>query len=360
MVKMRDDLGALRSYVPGRGEQEIMDLYHLDRVVKLASNESPTPPFPEVVGAVRAAALDVNRYPETTYTELGAAVGSLIGVSPEHLWFGGGGAELLREMALAVAGPGTSIVFPHPSFVVYELAATITGSAAVPVALDEDHRLRLQAMIAAVRDDTTLLFVCNPNNPTATHVPTSDVRGLVEEVPDRVLVVVDEAYHHFVAADDYESMVPLVDSYENLVVLHTFSKVYALAGLRIGYAVGNPELIANLRRVQLPFTASRLAQVAAFEAVQHQDQVLAAVKRNARARDALVAGLVERHIPVADSQTNFVYCRLAGDPPATAEALLRRGVIVRPTPTEWMRVSVGTQDEVEAFLAAYDDVTGAP
>lgn len=358
MVTLRKGLTALRPYVPGRGEREIMDLYGLSEVIKLASNETPTSPFPEVVAAIRGAATEVNRYPETTYTELGAAVGALIGVNPDHLWFGGGGAELLREMALAVAGPGTSIVYPHPSFVVYALAATITGSEAIPVALDGQHRLQLDAMGAAVRDDTAVVFVCNPNNPTGTHVPTADVRRLLDQVPDRVLVVVDEAYLHYVAADDYETMVPLVDAYQNLIVLHTFSKVYALAGLRIGYAVGNADLIAELRRVQLPFTANRVAQVAALEAVRHQDQVEAAVLRNARGRDALVVGLTARDVPVADSQTNFVYCRLPGDPAATAEGFLERGVIVRPTSTEWTRVSVGTLDEIETFLAVYDDLVG--
>ena len=359
MVRLRADLETLQPYVPGRGEQEILTAYGLDSVVKLASNESPVPPFPEVIEAIAGAASTVNRYPETTYTELGSKLASHLGVTPDHLWFGGGGAELLREIALGVSGPGTSIVFPHPSFVVYGLAATIAGASPIPVGLDDDHRLDAGALEAAVQDDTTLVFVCNPNNPTGTHISTEAVADLLEAVPSNVLVVVDEAYLHYVAAPDYTTMVPLVDEYENLLVLHTFSKVYGLAGLRLGYVVGAPPLLAALRRVQLPFTANRLAQIAALEALDHQNQVAERVIENAEARSLLIAGLRDRGIPHADSQTNFVYCRLAGEPAATTEALLRRGVIVRPTPTAWTRVSVGTIEEIETFFTAYDDV-GVP
>ncbi|MDH3498690.1 MAG: histidinol-phosphate transaminase [Acidimicrobiia bacterium] len=357
MVRFRDDLTGLRPYIPGRGEREILAAYRLEAVVKLASNECPTAPFPEVVAAISEAAASVNRYPETVYTELGSAVGELVGVSAAHLWFGGGGAELLREMTLAVAGPGTSVVYPNPSFVVYELATVISGATPIPVPLDENHRLDLDAMGAAVRHDTTLVFVCNPNNPTGTHVPTESVRRLLESVPSSVLVVVDEAYLHYVDASDYASMVPLVDQFENLVVLHTFSKVYGLAGLRIGYAVGQPELINQLRRVQLPFTANRLAQVAASEAIRHQDRVKELIAQNGAARTLLIDGLEARGVDVADSQTNFVYCRLVGNPADLAEALLQRGVIIRPTASDWMRVTVGTKEEIQRFLAAYDDAT---
>lgn len=370
MPRFRPDLDAIAPYVPGRSEDEIMAHYGLERVVKLASNESPVPPFPEVVAAIAAAAGDVNRYPDTTYQQLGPALADHLGVAADHLWFGGGGADLLLATTLAASGPGASVVYPHPSFVAYRLTVTIAGADAVEVPLDADHRLDIAAMTAAVRPDTRLVYVCNPNNPTGTHVPTDDVERLLDAVPESVLVVVDEAYHHYVAAGDYRSMVPLVAQRPNLAVLHTFSKIYGLAGLRLGYMVARPEVIAALRKTQLPFTATELAQVAAITALQHTDRLAERIAANAAGRRQLTDGLRERGLEYADSQTNFVFARLAGDPGAVAEALLQRGVIVRPTGAPavqlgsgqtvgWLRVTIGTPTEIDEFFAAYDEVAGS-
>jgi histidinol-phosphate aminotransferase len=343
--------------VPGRSDREILDAHGLGSLAKLALNESPLPPFPEVIAAIRGAGDGVNRYPDTTYTELGDALGRHLGVDPDMLWFGGGGSELLRDMALAVAGPGASVVFPDPSFVMYDVVATLSGAAALPVPLDGEHRIDIDGLIGAVRPDTSIIFVCNPNNPTGTHVPGSEVRRLLDTVAEDVLVVVDEAYLHFVAAGDYETMVPLIEHYPNLVVVHTFSKIYGLAGLRIGYAVGQPGLVADMRRVQIPFTVNVIAQTAALEALRHQDRVRERIQSNADGRARLVAGLAARGVTTADSQANFVYCSAGGDAASVADGLSRRGVIVRPAGRDWLRVSVGTFDEIDAFLAAYDALT---
>jgi histidinol-phosphate aminotransferase len=354
-------------YVPGRGEDEIMAEYGLSHVIKLASNESPVGPFPEVIAAIAAAAGGVNRYPDTTYQRLRPALAAHLGIPADHLWFGGGGADLLLATTLATSGPGSSVVYPHPSFVAYRLTVTIAGADAIEVRLDADHRLDLAAMQAAVRPDTRLVYVCNPNNPTGTHVPTDQVLALLDSVPESVLVVVDEAYHHYVAATDYRTMVPLVQERPNLAVLHTFSKIYGLAGLRLGYMVARPAILTELRKTQLPFTATDLAQVAAATALRHTDRLEERIAANAAGRHRLVSGLAERGLEYADSQTNFVFARLVGDPKIIVDQLLRRGVIVRPTGIEavlaetgarvgWVRVTVGTLDEVDAFFRAYDEM----
>lgn len=355
MPTYRPDLDRISPYVPGRSEADILAAYGLERVIKLASNESPVGPFPEVVEAIAAEAANLNRYPDTTYQELGKALADHLDVPADHLWFGGGGAELLFTIGLTVAGPGSSVVYPHPSFVMYRIATAVGGAQAIEVPLDGDHRHDIDGMIDAVRPDTRLVFVCNPNNPTGTHVPTAEVARLIDAIPPSVLVVIDEAYHHYVAAADYRTMIPEAVDRDNVVVVHTFSKVYGLAGLRVGYAVGRPEVLTELRRTQLPFTVTSLAQVAALTALRHTDRLAARIEANAAGRARLQAGLAERGIATADSQTNFVMARLHPDPAAMTEGLLRRGVIVRPTGTPWLRVTVGAPEENEAFLSALDD-----
>jgi len=355
MPVFRPDLESIAPYVPGRSEAEILAEYGLDHVTKLASNESPVEPFPEVVEAIAAAAGGVNRYPDTTYQQLGPVLADHLGVPVDHLWFGGGGANILSCVTLSTSGPGSSVVYPHPSFVVYRLSTAVAGAAGLEVPLDGEHRHDIDAMIAAVRDDTRLLYVCNPNNPTGTHVPTSEVVRLLDAVPESVLVVVDEAYHHYVEADDHRSMVPLVGERPNLAVLQTFSKIYGLAGLRIGYLIARPDLLNSLRKTQLPFTVTNLAQVAAVAALQHSDRLAQRVEANAEGRVRLSDGLRDRGVAIADSQTNFVFARLHDDPSALNDALLRRGVIIRPTGSPWQRITIGTQAEIEEFFSAFDD-----
>jgi histidinol-phosphate aminotransferase len=356
MPRYRADLDRIARYVPGRGEQEILRAYQLASVVKLASNESPLPPFPQVVDAIQQAAHGVHRYPETVYTELGAAVATHLGVDPQNLWFGGGGASLLFNTALAVGGPGTSAVYATPSFVVYRMGTALAGATPIEVPLDADHRHDLDAMAAAVRDDTTIVYICNPNNPTGTYVPTRDVADFIAGVPESVLVVVDEAYFEFVDRSDYQSMAQAAAASPNVVVMRTFSKIYGLAGLRIGYLVGHHEVLEALRRTQLPFTVTGLAQAAAVESLRHPAEVAGRLTLNAAGVVQLTEGLRSLGMDVADSVTNFVYAKPPMDPGPFVEELLRLGVIVRPTGSPWVRITVGTKDENSAFLAAVEAV----
>jgi histidinol-phosphate aminotransferase len=236
------------------------------------------------------------------------------------------------------------------------MGTAIAGSASIEVALDHDHKHDLPALAAAVRPDTTVVYLCNPNNPTGTYVATEDVRRFVAGLPQSVLVVVDEAYFEFVERSDYRSMVKEAAEAPNLVVMRTFSKIYGLAGLRIGYLVGHPEVLAGLRRTQLPFTVTTLAQHAAVEALRHPDEVARRLSLNAAGVLQVTDGLRSRGMPVADSVTNFVYTRPPIDAGDFVESLLRRGVIVRPTGSPWVRITVGTDAENSACLTAIDAV----
>lgn len=359
MPTFRADLDAIPTYSPGKPIDEVSRELGIFDLCKLASNECPTEPFPEVVAAIAAAAPEVNRYPEDSGFHLVSALADLHSVDPSQIWLGAGSTQLLGCIALAVGGTGTSAVYSSPSFVMYPIASLVAGAEPIEVPLDDEWRYDLDAMLGAIRDDTTVVYVCNPNNPTATYRSGADIAAFIDAVASDVLVVVDEAYHDYVTASDYASALPIAASRDNVIVTRTFSKIYGLAGLRIGYAVGRAETIAGLRKTQPPFSANSIAQVAALEALDHPDQVAARAEANTAGRVQLEGGLAQRRIEHAPSQANFVAMKLTDDPKDLSDRLLKEGVIVRPMGSI-IRVTVGTEGENRRFLEALDVVGVVP
>lgn len=352
-IRFRPDLDRIEAYRPGRAIGEVAASYGLDRVVKLASNESPEPPFPEVAAAIARAVAGLNRYPDNARPDLAQALARFHGVPAERIWTGSASNELMLITGLTMTAPGTSAVFAWPSFSLYEIATRAGFGTDLPVPLDADHRHDLTAMRAAVRPDTTIVYVCNPNNPTSTHVAGDELEQFIDSLPEDVLVVVDEAYADFATASDFRSMLPLAATRDNVMVTRTFSKVYALAGLRVGYAVTAPESIAAFRRIQLPFSVNALGEAAAIEALRHQDRVRQRVASNAAGIARLTTALRAAGVAVADSQANFVYAGFGARAAELTEGLLRVGYIVRPVPPQgWLRITAGTENEIEGFLEA--------
>jgi histidinol-phosphate aminotransferase len=303
-----------------------------------------------VIKAVAAAASGVNRYPDNDWHDLAKAMSASLGVAPDQLMFGGGSSELLRVIALSVGGAGTSAVYGWPSFIIYRMATALAGAEGIEVPLTQ-HTHDLEAMLAAIRPGTTVVYLCNPNNPTGTHLSAEAVVRFIERVPERVLVVIDEAYHEYVTAADYRSAIPEALVRSNVVVTRTFSKVYGLAGLRVGYAVGQSQTLSDLRRAQGPFTVNALAQVAAVTALEFPDQVQQRARLNAEERTRLEKELAARDVEHVSSQANFVYIKSKA-----YEALLAHGVITRPMGDEWIRVTIGSPEENERFLATLDEI----
>lgn len=355
MPRYRPDLDDIPRYVPGRPIEEVARELGITSIDKLASNEHPTPPFPAVVSAISAAANGLNRYPDSGGYELTRAIAAHHDVAPDAVWIGAGSSEILRCVALAVGGPGTSALYASPSFVMYTIGTMVAGSTPIPVPLDDGYDHDLEAMLAAIRPDTTVVYVCNPNNPTGGIRSSADVSAFLDEVSDDVTVVVDEAYFEYATDPGYGSMKERALESSNVLIARTFSKVYGLAGLRVGYAIADPAHIERLRTPQAPFTVNTLAQVAAIEALNHQDEVHERAAENALGRDTLVRGLSEIGIHVAPTQTNFVYFEPADDPHSLGDALTKRGSVVRVL-GRGVRVTVGTPPENERFLASMKEL----
>jgi len=330
-------------------------------LVKLASNETPYPPHPAVLEAVEAALRGLNRYPDPTAAALRTRLSERFGVPPARIAVGNGSCEILLAAAQAMLEPGAEIVYAWPSFTMYPHLAAMTGARAITPPLDSDARHDLEALTREVTVATRILIVCNPNNPTATTVDTDELERFLDDVPRHVLVIVDEAYIEFAADRDPDDTLPLLDRHRNLVLLRTFSKVYGLCGLRVGYALaGSESFRAAVDRVRQPFSVNALAQAAAAEALLHQDEVASRVERTLVERLFLEDGLRERGLAVSEGQANFSWVSL-GDHPETPvlDGLAARGVIVRAGTdlggAGHMRVTFGTRAENERFLAALDE-----
>lgn len=350
--RFRPDLDRIHPYRPGRPIAEVAAEFGLADVIKLASNESPEPPFPEVQAVIAAHAGTINRYPDNAKPLLVNALAEHLEVPSERIWCGGASNELMLITALSMGGSDTSSVYAWPSFGLYQIGSRAAFADDISVAVDQDHRHDLGAMRAAIRKDTTVVYLCNPNNPTSTHVPGDDLEAFIASIPEDVLVVIDEAYAEFSTDPDFRSMIPLAVQRDNVMVTRTFSKVYGLAGLRVGYAITHPESIEHFRRIQLPFTVNTLGEVAATEALRHQRRVEERVTRNAEAIQFLTGALRSRDIEVADSQTNFVYANFGDNGKAVTQSLLEKGVIVRPViPEGWLRITAGTPEENARFVA---------
>jgi histidinol-phosphate aminotransferase len=355
-VRFIPALEHMTPYEPGLPLEIVVRRHGLTEVVKLASNESPLPPFPEVRDAIVAGLDDLNRYPDGDCTDLRVALADRFGLTPADFVIGAGSCELLMLLGDAVLEKGDQVVFADPSFVVYNDICLRHDAEAVAVpTIGFAHDL--EAMAAAVTPRTKLLIVCNPNNPTGVYSPVAEVARLVEQVPGDVLVIIDEAYNEFVTAGDSRDALRLLAEHDNVVVLRTFSKIYGLSGLRVGYGICRPEVARAVDKLRQPFNVNRLAQVAAVTALSLQDQVAARRDENARLRDLLASRLAERGRASVPSQANFMLVdirdlRLAQE--EVCGALLEMGAIVRDGNAlgcpGWARVSVGTQEEIEFFL----------
>jgi histidinol-phosphate aminotransferase len=342
----------------------VADGYSLgDDVAMLASNESPDPPLPAVVRAAQHALASANRYPDPSNSRLKSALSKRYGVPAARIAIGNGSCDILLAAGDALLEPGAEVVYAWPSFSVYPHLAAASGARAIEVPLDDEHRHDLAAMREEVTVATRLVIVCNPNNPTSTALPLDEIAAFVADVPRHVAVILDEAYCEFNILQDPDESIPLLKKHPNLVLLRTFSKVYGLCGLRVGFALCGAESFRTaVDQVRQPFFCNAAAQAAALEALNHQDEVARRVERNLAERIGLEDGLRGLGLTPAESQANFVWFDLpeADDPAETERDLLKglaqRAILVRSGDSLGrpgaLRVTVGTEAENERFLEA--------
>ncbi|MBL8492136.1 MAG: histidinol-phosphate transaminase [Rhodocyclaceae bacterium] len=351
-----DYVRAISPYIPGKPITELARQMGIpvERIVKLASNENPLGMSPKARSAVEAAIAGIERYPDQF--ELAKALADRLGLPMEQIVLGNGSNDVLDIAARVFLAPGRSAVFSRHAFAVYPLA-TMTAGAECLVAPARHYGHDLAAMRSLIRSDTRVVWIANPNNPTGTFLPYADVKAFIASVPADVAVVLDEAYNEYLPSGDRVDTLPWVKEFPNLVITRTFSKVYGLAGLRVGYGVASPEVADLMNRIRQPFNVNNLALAAAVAALDDHVFLAESFDLNRRGMEQIVAGLKRLGLEHIPSHGNFVTFGVA-DGAAVNQKLLQQGVIVRPIGgyglPNHLRVTIGLPDENERFLAALE------
>jgi histidinol-phosphate aminotransferase len=357
----RPALAELVPYEPGKPVEEVQRELNLERVVKLASNEGQFGPFPVALEALERALPELNRYPDGGAWRLVQALAEKHDVEPSNVAVAAGADAIISYLSLATLDPGDEAVFGWPSFASYPLAALKMGAAPVRVPLT-DHAYDVERILGAITARTKIVYLCNPNNPTGTMIPREQVEAYFEGVPGHVLTVLDEAYFEYIDQPDYtDGIEEHVKRGRDVLVLRTFSKIYGLAGLRVGYGVGPKEAVDSIKKVRNAFDITQAAQDAAVASLGDSAELERRRAFNAEARAHLVELCAGMNLDLAPRPVaNFVYAEVAEDARPVFDALLREGVIVRPlapfgSPGA-IRVTVGTKEENELFAQAFGRV----
>lgn len=324
---------------------------------KLSSNENPFPPLPSVEAAIRdALGTSISTYPQIAAPELVAALAVRFGVEPEEIALGAGSVEVAAQIIHALTSPCDEVMYAWRSFEAYPILTRVAGAVPVEVPLDADSAHDLPAMAAAVTERTRVIFVCNPNNPTGTTVSAEALDAFLTSVPSHILVVIDEAYVHFNTDPNSAVGMELFRRYDNVAVLHTFSKAYGLAGLRVGYAIAPARVAAEVRKTAIPFAVTALAQAAAVASLDAEAELQARVDTLVERRAELTTELEQLGLPVVRSSANFVWLKTGDATAGLEEALAAHSISVRSFPGEGIRISIGEAASVAAIVRAVASV----
>ncbi len=358
---IRDTVKRIVPYSPGKSSAEVMAELGIERVIKLASNENPIGPSPHVIEAMAQAAAQAHIYPDPQCAALTAELAARLDVDADTIVIGRGSDEVIHMLGLAFVDPADNLVFMEPPFALYPHTARLMG-AQERVIEHRDFRHDLDAMADAIDERTKLVFISNPYNPTGTIVTADEVAAFMERVPDTCIVVFDEAYFEYVDADDCPDTLEYVRAGRRCAVLRTFSKAYALAGLRIGYGIAPVDITEALKQVREPFNVSSIAQDAAVAALRDVEHMRHCVDVNREGREFLSAQFEQMGLEFVPTQANFIFVDVGMDSVECFDQLMRRGVTVRTGEIfglpSFIRVTIGTREQNETFITTLREVLG--
>ncbi len=362
MVQPKANIVHLPVYQPGKPIEEVKREFGLTEVIKLASNENPFGCSDQAKAAIQAEIANVSLYPDGAAQELTAALSEFLGVSKDQLIFGNGSDEVILMIARAFLTKGDASIMASHTFPQYKHNVEIEGADVIEVPL-RDGKHDLQAMLDEVTERTKVVWICNPNNPTGTIVTHSELAAFLARIDANVMVVLDEAYIEYNESSDYPDGLTLLKSHPNLVLLRTFSKIYGLASLRIGYGIGHPDLIRSINQVREPFNTTRVAQAAAKAAISDQAFIARCHEANSEGKQYLNEQFARLGLSALPTQGNFIMVDVGRPAGEVFQGLLRRGIIVRGGhqlnfPTS-LRVTIGSREQNETFISALEQVLAA-
>lgn len=355
-IRHRKSLNQIKPYTPGKPLWEVQNELGLTKVIKLASNENPLGPSPKALNAIANILSGLNRYPDAHAIELKNVIASRLFLSNAQLIITNGADELITLISEAFLEAGDEIIVPSPSFSEYDFGAHLMGAKVVAVPLDHMYQFNVDGILSAVTDHTKLVYICSPNNPTGTYIPKSRVEKLLNSLPKQILVVFDSAYSHFATKEDYTDGLEFVRSGYPMIVLQTFSKIYGIAGLRVGFGAAPESIIKSILRVKEPFNVNSIAQAAAAAAITDEVHVEHSKQVNTAGREQLYRALTEFGLRYLESMANFVLVKFGPCAKKVYEQLLAQGVIVRYGDIwgmpEHIRISIGTFEENTILIEA--------
>ncbi|OMF19269.1 histidinol-phosphate transaminase [Paenibacillus sp. FSL H8-0548] len=359
-VQPRKALDIMKPYSPGKPIWEVQEELGLERVIKLASNENPLGPSPKALEAIQGVLTDLHRYPDAQTIGLKRKIAEHYDLSSNQVIVTNGGDELITLVSEAFLDAGDEIIIPGPTFSEYEFGAQIMGARAVTVQLKENFDYDLASILSAVTDRTKIVYLCSPNNPTGTILSKIVLKQLLDALPKRVLVMLDAAYSHFVSVEDYSDGMEFVRAGYPLLVLKTFSKIYGLAGIRVGFGAASEQIIQNILQVKEPFNVNALAQAAAAAAIDDIDHISRSQALVKEERERLYEAFRQLSIEYTVSMSNFVLVKLGERAEAIYEQLMARGIIVRHAGIwslpAYIRISIGTAEENDILVSVLKEL----
>jgi histidinol-phosphate aminotransferase len=353
-IQARKVLENIQPYSPGKPIWEVQEELGLDQIIKVASNENPLGPSPKALEAILVSLTGINRYPDSNATDLKRQISVRFNVLPEQIIVTNGADELITLISETFLNPNDEIIVPSPSFSEYDFGAYLMGAKIVNVPLGESYQYNVESILSSVTQRTKILYLCSPNNPTGTYLSKKHLHKLLDSLPKHVLVVFDGAYSHYATADDYTDGLEYIKLGYPIIVLQTFSKIYGLAGVRIGFGLAPQAIVQNILKVKEPFNVNALAQAAATAAINDDEHVKASQEANTLGRSQLYEGFSRLGLSYTDSMSNFVLVKVGPKAKDIYEELLAKGIIVRYGNTwgleEYIRISVGKTEENNALI----------
>jgi histidinol-phosphate aminotransferase len=351
-MQVPEHIKTIKPYVPGKPIEELEREIGIKDSIKLASNETPLGPSPLAVKALRRGIKDLHRYPDGSCYFLKNALSEKLGLSPDEIILGNGSNEVIELAVRTFLSPGEEAIMAHPSFVVYSMIVQAAGGKSIIVPLKE-WRHDLDAMASCITEKTRIIFIANPNNPTGTINTKAEMNKFMQRVPENVLVVVDEAYYEYVTSPEYAESMKYFRQGRAILILRTFSKIYGLAGLRIGYGIAKASIIKEMNKVRQPFNVNSLAQKAALAALEDKTHIAKAKEVNEKGKKFLYREFKSMGIEYVPTEANFIYIILKdGNAQQVYNELLKEGVIVRPMGAKEIRVTIGLPKENKRLVEA--------
>ena len=358
-IKTRKTLDIIQPYSPGKPIWEVQKELGLDCVIKMASNENPLGPSPKAVKAIQESLADLNRYPDADASVLRQAIADQYGVAKQQVITTNGADELITLISEAFLEQGDEIIVPSPSFSEYDFGAHIMGAVVKQVPFDDGFQYNVDKLLEAITEKTKIIYICSPNNPTGTYIAKKEMARLLAELKD-ILVVFDGAYSQFADEEDYTDGLEFVAEGQPVIALQTFSKIYGIAGVRIGYGISSEEIIKSILKVKEPFNVNTLAQIAASAAITDTEHVTASFNANRKGRDFLYLNFEKLGLPYTETTANFILVQIGANGEEVYQQLMAKGIIVRYGKTwglpEHIRVTIGTDEENEFFIDTLTEI----